>query len=141
VIQHASVERLPRVMSYVGHLGIGTRGAERAGFWDADQLYNLQTDPDERINLAADPRYAATLQRLKAMLTEDLRTSGRPFGEFVPGGNAAPPGQLAKQIANVKKLVIRGKIVILPKDGDSDEESTPPGESKKGNRKKKKTAQ
>ena len=78
-------------MAYIARLGIGTRGAERAGFWDADQLYNLQTDPNERINLAADPRYANELKRLRDLLTADLKANGRPFGELVPGGSAAPP--------------------------------------------------
>ena len=137
VIQRASLERLPRVMSYIGNLGIGTRGAERAGFWDADQLYNLQTDPDERINLATDPHYANELNRLRELLTADLKANGRPFGEFVPGGNAAPPGQIAQQIAQVKTLVIQGKTVIVPKDDDSEKPATPPAESKKDMRKKK----
>ena len=137
VIQHASLERLPRVMSYIGNLGIGTRGAERAGFWDADQLYNLQTDPDERTNLAADPHYAAELKRLRELLTADLKTNGRPFGEFVPGGNAAPPGQIDKQIAQVKKLVIQGKTVIVPKDDEPEKPAAPHAESKRDKRKKK----
>ncbi len=137
VIQNADIERLPRVMSYIGNLGIGTRGAERAGFWDTDQLYNLRTDPDERIHLAADPRPAEELKRLRAILTADLKANGRPFGEFVPGGNAAPPGQIDKQIAQVKKLAIQGKTVILPSDGDEDEKPAPPGESKREDRRKK----
>ncbi len=137
VIKQASVERLPRVMSYIGNLGIGTRGAERAGFWDADQLYDLQADPDERINLAAEPRYAGELKRLRAMLAADLKANGRPFGEFVPGGNAAPPGQIDKQIAQVKQLHVQGKTVILSKDCEDDEKPMPPGESKKENRKTK----
>ena len=107
------VERLPRVMSC---LGIGTRGAERGGFWDSDQLYNLQTDPDEPTNLAADPRCATELKYMRELLTAELKAGGRPFGEFVPGGNAAPPGQIEKQIAQVKKLEIQGKKVIVPKD-------------------------
>lgn len=137
VIQHAGVERLPRVMSYIGNLGIGTRGAERPGFWDADQLYNLQSDPDEQVNLVADSRYADELKRLRVMLVADLKVIGRPFGEFIPGGNAAPPGQIDKQIAHVKQLVIQGKTVILPKDLDEDEKPAPPSESKKENRKTK----
>ena len=39
---------------------------------------------------------------------------GRPFGEFIPGGNAAKPGQINKQIEMVKQLEIKGKTVTVP---------------------------
>jgi arylsulfatase A-like enzyme len=135
-IQSARPDHLPRLMTYIGRLGIGSRGAERAGFWDADQLYDLQNDPDERTNLAADPQYADMLARMKEMLTADLKTSGRPFGEFVPGGNAAPPGQIDAQIAQVKKMIIQGKRVIVPDDVDTND---PPSraDQRKAERKKK----
>jgi len=137
-IQHAKPERLPRLLSYIGNVGIGTRGAGHAGFWDTDQLYDLRSDPGESINLASDPQHATRLKELRDLLAADLRTSRRPFGEFVPGGNAAPPGQIDKQIAQVKKLVIQGKTVIVPKDDDSEKPVAPPAESKKDMRKKKK---
>ena len=38
----------------------------------------------------------------------------RPFGEFIPGGNAAETGQVDSQIAIVKKLEIKGKTVTVP---------------------------
>jgi len=118
IIKRTSGERLPRAMSYIGRLGIGTRGAERRGFWDGDQLYDLVADPDESNNLGADPRYADQLKELRELLTEDLKAGGRPFGEFVPGGNAAPGGQIDEQIALVKTLTIRGKEVLVPNSGE-----------------------
>jgi len=122
-IQRAKPADLPRAMSYIGRLGIGVRGAERAGFWDEDQLYDLRQDPDERVNLAADPRHAPQLARLREMLADELRRGTRPFGEFVPGGNAAPPGQIAPQIARVKTLTIQGKTVRVPDEADGREPS------------------
>ena len=38
----------------------------------------------------------------------------RPFGEFIPGGNASEPGQIDEQIAMVKQIEIRGKKVTVP---------------------------
>ncbi len=121
-IQRAKPENLPRLMSYIGRLGIGVRGAERPGFFDADQLYDLRADPYEMNNLAADSEYADRLSRMHQLLREDLERMGRPFGEFVPGGNAVPPGQIDEQIAMVKKVKIDGKNVSVV-DAQADEES------------------
>ena len=137
VIRRARPEALPRAMSYIGRLGIGVRGADRPGFWDADQLYDLTKDPDERVNLAAVPEHAAQLQKMRAMLTAELHAGGRPFGEFVPGGNAAAPGQIDAQIAQVKKLLIRGKTVTVPAEVEASAEPAPasPGEPSREKRK------
>ena len=47
-------------------------------------------------------------------MQRDLKAIGRPFGEFIPGGNAAETGQIDKQIAIVKKIEIQGKKVAVP---------------------------
>lgn len=132
-IKAARLEQLPKLMSYIGRLGIGIRGADRPGFWDGDQLYDLQADPGEMNNLAFDPQYAEQLALMRRLLTEDLEISGRPFGEFLPGGNAAPGGQIDDQIAQVKTLKIQGKRVIVPDDSDSND-------SEKSRRKNRKTS-
>lgn len=126
-------------MSYIGRLGIGVRGAERAGFWDEDQLYDLHSDPDERVNLAKDPRFAEQLATMRARLTEELKRGTRPFGEFVPGGNAVPGGQIDAQIARVKTLTVQGKTVVVP--GEEDAEPSPGSrkEQRKADRKAKKS--
>lgn len=54
------------------------------GYWDADQLYDLQADPEERVNLARDPKHAQTLAELKGRLRGWLVGFNRPFGEFGP---------------------------------------------------------
>jgi len=54
------------------------------GYWDADQLYDLQADPEERVNLAKDLQYAQTVVELRGRLRDWLTGLERPFGEFVP---------------------------------------------------------
>ena len=125
-IKRARPESLPRLMSYIGRLGIGVRGAVHPGFFDADQLYDLRRDPDEMNSLAARPEHADQLNRMRRLLREDLKRMGRPFGEFVPGGNAAPPGLIDEQIAMVKKLKIEGKNVVVPGEHSDDDAPRPP---------------
>jgi len=141
-IQRSQPADLPRAMSYIGRLGIGVRGAERAGFWDEDQLYDLRQDPDERVNLAADPRYAEQLAQMRQRLTNELRLGTRPFGEFVPGGNATPGGQIDRQIALVKTLIVQGKTVLVPGADDARQPSAVSGkDQRKADRKAKKSKQ
>lgn len=113
-IQNAKPENLPRVMAYIGRLGIGVRGADRPGFFDEDQLYYLKNDPKEMENLAYSPEQATRLNKMRELLQLDLEAIGRPFGEFIPGGNASDPGQIDKQIEMVKQLEIQGKKVVVP---------------------------
>ena len=113
-IKEASPKNLPRAMSYIGRLGIGVRGADRPGFFDEDQLYHLTNDPKERNNLAYKKNHAARIKEMQGLMQQDLRAIGRPFGEFIPGGNAAKPGQINEQIRIVKQLEIKGKTVTVP---------------------------
>ena len=48
------------------------------------------------------------------LMQKDLEAIGRPFGEFIPGGNTTAPGQIDRQIDIVKKLKIKGKTVTVP---------------------------
>ncbi|MEC9095751.1 MAG: sulfatase-like hydrolase/transferase [Planctomycetota bacterium] len=114
-IKRASPKNLPKAMSYIGRLGIGVRGADRPGFFDEDQLYHLRDDPMEMHNLAYHKEQTIRLEEMRALMQRDLEVIGRPFGEFIPGGNAAAPGQIRKQIEFVKQLDIRGKTVTVPK--------------------------
>ena len=113
-IRRASPQNLPRAMSYIGRLGIGVRGADRPGFFEEDQLYNLKRDPKEMKNLAYNEDQASRLEEMRDLMQQDLEVIGRPFGEFIPGGNAAKPGQISKQIEIVKQLEIKGKTVSVP---------------------------
>lgn len=137
-IQRASLANLPRALSYIGRLGIGVRGADHPGFWDGDQLYDLKADPGEMKNLAADPTYASQLHRMQQLLTREIQASERPFGEFVPGANAAPGGQVDKQIAQVKTLTIKGKTVIVPGGGQPQDTPTRKREARQSRRRNRK---
>ena len=137
-IKSAAAKNLPRAMSYIGRLGIGVRGADRPGFFDEDQLYHLTRDPKEMKNLAYNRAQASRVKEMRNLMQQDLEVIGRPFGEFIPGGNAAAPGQIDKQIAIVKQLDIRGKSVTVPRSlkeelGVTDE----PGPDDKARRKAK----
>jgi hypothetical protein len=138
-IQRATPQNLPKAMSYIGRLGIGVRGADRPGFFDEDQLYHLERDPMERKNLAYQKNQATRLKEMRYLLQQDLEVIGRPFGEFLPGGNAADPGQIDKQIAMVKQIEIQGKKVTVPegvkgRSGDIHEPATDNKAMKKAER-------
>jgi hypothetical protein len=90
----------------------------------------VKKDAKEQRNLASDPRYGDKLAQMRRMLKKDLESFGRPFGEFVPGGNAAPAGLIDEQIELVKKIKIQGKEVILP-DGRALDEQSPPDRRQK----------
>ena len=51
---------------------------------------------------------------MRDLMQQDLEVVSRPFGEFIPGGNAAQPGQIDDQIEIVKQLVIKGKTITVP---------------------------
>ena len=114
-IKRATPQNLPRAMSYIGRLGIGVRGANRPGFFDEDQLYHLKSDPKEMNNLAYHEDQAARVNEMRDLMQQDIEVIGRPFGEFIPGGNAAKPGQIHKQIEIVRQLDIKGKTVTVPR--------------------------
>lgn len=51
------------------------------GYFDPDQLYDLETDPYQRHNLVADPGRAAVMAELRAELRRVTATLPRPFPE------------------------------------------------------------
>ncbi len=144
-IQKAAPQNLPKAMSYIGRLGIGVRGADRPGFFDEDQLYHLKSDPKERNNLADNKAQTTRLQEMRHLMQQDLEVIGRPFGEFLPGGNAALPGQIDQQIAIVKQLDLKGKKVTVPRAlknelGVTDDPAPDDKATKKAEREKRKKA-
>lgn len=52
------------------------------GYFDRDQLYNLNQDPREQNNLAGNPEYAAKLAEMKAEMQKKLATLPGGFGEL-----------------------------------------------------------
>lgn len=67
----------PVAMEYAAEGSVAPMIALRQGRWkyiacpaDPEQLFDLDTDPGERLNLAPDPAHAATLARLRAMAAD-----------------------------------------------------------------------
>lgn len=57
--------------------------------FDADQLYDPVNDPSEKENVAANSEHGERLEEMKRLLKRELsKFPNRPFGEFIPGGNA-----------------------------------------------------
>ena len=50
----------------------------------AEELYDLKRDPDQLVNVAADPKYADVLKRLSSQLEAELRETGDP--RIIGGG-------------------------------------------------------
>ena len=71
--------------------GVSRSIATHPHAYTGDQLYDLEHDPDAQRNLAGSSSHAAVLRQLKQNLAMELkRFPERPYGEFVPGGNALP---------------------------------------------------
>ena len=82
----------PRTMKrLLGLSGGVARGCDNPNSFDYDQLYHVGNDPGEMDNLARNPKCAGKLKEMKGLLTTQLqRFPNRPYGEFLPGGNALP---------------------------------------------------
>lgn len=114
VIRKSKPENLPKVMAPLNRAGIGTRGSVNPNFYYEDALFRIDRDGNERRNLIDDPESRSALQQLRSMLAQTVQTTGRPYGEFVSGGNATSPGQVEAQQKLVRKMKIQGKKVTLP---------------------------
>ena len=117
-IQSSRPERLPRNMAYIGRTGIGTRGSSNPNFFEPDQLYHVSSDPEERNNLSDSPEHRDRLEDMRALMKVKLESIGRPYGEFISGGNASPPGQIDEQLSLIKRIGIQGKRITLPDESD-----------------------
>lgn len=79
------MEKFSHVMLVPGggdaeHMSMGAYPA----FYEADQLYNLEEDPNEQHNLAGDHAYHEVLNEMKAELKKHLETLPGTFGELKP---------------------------------------------------------
>lgn len=105
-------EKVIRKLIYLdGHVGISSRGIKYSPeYLSPDQLYDWTTDPDELHNLAGNPAHTDALEYMKGLLKGYLESfPGRPFGEFVPGPNAAPPHpDVVKYINNIQYALENG---------------------------------
>jgi len=81
--EHRSVKRL------MGLSGGVSRARMYPHAFDADQLYDLVNDPSEKKNVATKSEHGERLEEMKRLLKRELsKFPNRPFGEFIPGGNA-----------------------------------------------------
>src|SRR5262245_7847961 len=46
------------------------------GVWDVEELYDLENDPHEIVNLIADPRYQAAAKEMKQLMFAVLKETG-----------------------------------------------------------------
>jgi len=51
-------------------------------YFDTDQLYDLENDPRERVNLASVPKYRDVLEKMKTELKKHLANAPGTFAEF-----------------------------------------------------------
>lgn len=71
------------------HEGIRTERFKYARYFDHGNhefLHDLAADPDELVNLAGDPRHAATLQALRERTDRTVAGYGGPLPPLPPGG-------------------------------------------------------
>ncbi|PHR87153.1 MAG: sulfatase, partial [Blastopirellula sp.] len=81
--QHRSVKQL------MGLSGGVSRAREYPHAFHSDQLYDLKNAPEELVNVAADTENKKRVREMKRILKQELtKFDNRPFGEFIPGGNA-----------------------------------------------------
>ncbi len=96
---HRSVKQL------MGLSGGVSRARTRPHAFDVDQLYDLRNDPEEMVNVAGKPAQRQRLRQMKRILKQELeRFPDRPYGEFVPGGNAVP-GSEQEDLAPLLKAI------------------------------------
>lgn len=76
------------------------------GYFDPDQLYDLEKDPGEMRNLAGDPQHQAVLAEMKGRLRKHLESLGAPFPLEQPDPFFASP-QCEKLKAAVRVRVAR----------------------------------
>ncbi|MFN2351875.1 MAG: sulfatase [Kiritimatiellia bacterium] len=76
-------------------------------FFEPDQLYDLESDPDEKINLAEAPGHAAALADIRARLQEILDTFDDPFNVTDPVDAFYYSDQFKKSVATVRRTYDR----------------------------------
>jgi len=62
---------------------------------EVEELYDLESDPEELVNLAYDPAQRERLEGLRNELHAELRRTGAPFADKLPAPRiaTAPPGE------------------------------------------------
>ncbi|MEK6233176.1 MAG: sulfatase-like hydrolase/transferase, partial [Planctomycetales bacterium] len=98
------------VKKLMGLSGGVSRARTRRGAFDLDQLYDLRADPDEKSNVAGDPANQSRLREMQRLLKQELaKFPRRPYGEFIPGGNAVPAADQQDLARQLRKIAARFK--------------------------------
>ena len=106
------------------HEGLGGIGVLGNGLGPREHLF------DDTSNLASNPEFIGKLEEMKKLLVQELkRFPDRPFGEFIPGGNATPAGSYDDVLETMRNFMSQF-------DGDMKKQS----QSKKKNQMKKPAA-
>lgn len=85
-----------------------SRGRGNPESMNYDQLYNIAVNPEETRNLAHNPEYAGKLREMQQLLVQELRRfPNRPYGEFIPGGNAMPAGSYNDILETMRNYMAR----------------------------------
>ena len=72
-------------------------------YFDPDQLYDLENDPYEQVNLAGDPQYAEILEEMKGILNEYTTSIGFPYPlEDTGFGQTEAYKKLVEKSVNIK---------------------------------------
>ena len=78
------------------------------GYFETDQLYNLETDPEEQNNLAYDPQYSAQMNLMQDRLWDILQTFDHPFprevDSFYTTGAYKALAEKARENSNMEKF-------------------------------------
>ena len=93
----------------LGLSGGVSRGRENPNCFNYDQLFFLAEDPKETTDLARRPEHAGKLRAMKELLARELkRFDDRPYGEFIPGGDAMSIGTFDDVLATMKAEAAKG---------------------------------
>ncbi|MBD3375267.1 sulfatase-like hydrolase/transferase [candidate division KSB1 bacterium] len=82
-------------------------------YFDPDQLYDLENDPYEQINLIDDPKHHEMLKTLKSELEKRLRSFEHPFSLEIPDFMLT---DAYKQLAENTRAIGTDYIAWLPRD-------------------------
>ena len=78
-MQDGEYERAPNHMDREGQPHAQIAMENYPGYYDADQLYDLESDPEEQHNLARDPAHAERLETLRTRLETFLKRLPHPY--------------------------------------------------------------
>lgn len=73
-------------IGYIVNQSLCALGKRNPNYFTNDQLYDLEKDPYEQINLADDPEYAAVMSEMRRIMETYLYTfENRPYKGFIDG--------------------------------------------------------